>query len=107
MDDLDSAIDFLFQVLDHNNIKKGLIILTEKGPRNSGPTAYARTKIDNTRALSISEVIWRSAAIELKAGATIELLTGEMKVNEEITNVAAHLRPELQFLGLVGSSKDC
>jgi hypothetical protein len=43
--------------------------------------------------------------MEVKAGATMELLTGEMKVNDEITNVAAHLRPELQFLGFVGSSK--
>lgn len=42
----------------------------------------------------------------VKAGATIELLTGEMKVNDEMTKVAAHLRPELQFFGFSGSSSN-
>lgn len=61
-------------------------------------------KIDSTSCCSTSFVILNSEAIELIAGATIDDDTGEMKVKDETTNVAAHLCPFVQFLGFSGSS---
>ena len=45
-----------------------------------------------------------SLAILVKAGATIDEDTGEMKVKEETTMVAAHFFFMVQFLGFSGSS---
>lgn len=42
--------------------------------------------------------------MEVNAGATMEEETGEMKVKEETTRHAAHLRRIGQFFGLAGSS---
>lgn len=40
----------------------------------------------------------------VNAGATIEEETGEMKVKEDTTSVAAHFFFKVQFLGFSGSS---
>lgn len=45
----------------------------------------------------------KSAAIWGRAGATMAEATGEMKVKEETTKVAIHLRLRGQFLGFSGS----
>jgi hypothetical protein len=54
------------------------------------------------------EIIWsvtlNCAAMVVRAGATIEEETGEMKVNRETVMVAAHFLFVGQFLGLSGSS---
>jgi len=75
-----------------------------RGPRINGPMAYAKTKIERTNCCSTSFVILNSDAIELIAGVTIEDETGEMKVKDETTSVAAHLRRFVQFFGFSGSS---
>ncbi|RAQ36291.1 hypothetical protein DPQ28_11830, partial [Pasteurella multocida] len=49
-------------------------------------------------------VMLKSREMAPMAGATIEDETGEMKVNEETTRVAAHFLPLPQFLGFSGSS---
>lgn len=59
---------------------------------------------DNTSCCSTSFVIFKSLAIEDIAGATMEEETGEMKVKDETTKVAPHLRFFDQFLGYFGSS---
>ena len=38
-----------------------------------------------------------------RAGATTDEETGEMKVKDDMTIVAAHFRPNVQFLGFSGS----
>lgn len=48
--------------------------------------------------------MWNSDAIVERAGATIEDETGEMKVKDETTMVAAHFLLKLQFFGFSGSS---
>src|ERR1700747_2484673 len=50
-----------------------------------------------------SSVMCRSAAMEVKAGATIDEDTGEMKVNRETETVAAHFFLLGQFFGFSGS----
>jgi hypothetical protein len=57
--------------------------ISDKGPRNSGPIAYARTKIENVREETMELVIPNSLLIAPSAGATIDEETGEMKVKEE------------------------
>ena len=64
--------------------------ISERGPRKSGPIAYARTKIDSVKDSSIWFVMWNSRAMAVRAGATIEDETGEMKVNDETTNCQHH-----------------
>ena len=66
--------------------------------------AYASTKIERVSSNSTSCVMRRSLAIDDSAGATIEEETGEMKVKQETTTVAAHFLRMLQFLGFAGSS---
>ena len=78
--------------------------IPESGPKKRGPIAYARTKIDSTSCDSTSLVMPNSLEIVVRAGAIIEDETGEMNVNEETTKVAAHFRPNDQFLGFSGSS---
>ena len=46
----------------------------------------------------------KSDEILTRAGATMDEETGEMKVNDEMTSVAAHLERSFQFLGFCGSS---
>ena len=48
--------------------------------------------------------MWNSAAIDDKAGATMQEETGDMKVNEDKITVAAHFFLKLQFFGFSGSS---
>lgn len=49
-------------------------------------------------------MIWNSDAIVERAGATIEDETGDMKVKDDTTIVAAHFLLKLQFFGFSGSS---
>lgn len=56
------------------------------------------------RACSTSLVTPRSFEMVVNAGATMEEETGEMKVKEDTTRHAAHLRRIDQFFGLAGSS---
>ena len=46
-----------------------------------------------------------SSDIEVRAGATIDDETGEMRVKKDTTIVAAHFRLKVQFLGFAGSSE--
>ena len=46
----------------------------------------------------------KSDEILTRAGATMDEETGEMKVKDEMTSVAAHLERSAQFLGFCGSS---
>ena len=46
----------------------------------------------------------KSLDIDVRAGATIDEETGEMSVKDDTTIVAAHFRPNVQFLGFSGSS---
>lgn len=55
--------------------------------------------MDSTICDSTSFVMLKSFAIADIAGATMEEETGEMKVKEETTIVAAHLCPVDQFFG--------
>ena len=48
--------------------------------------------------------MWNSDAIVERAGATIEDETGDMKVKDDTTIVAAHFLLKLQFFGFSGSS---
>ena len=57
--------------------------ISERGPRNSGPTAYARTNMESVRDKTISFVIPNSWLIAPSAGATIDEDTGDMKVKED------------------------
>jgi hypothetical protein len=77
--------------------------ISDKGPRKRGPIAYARTKMESVNEETTSLVIPNSLSMALSAGATMEEETGEMKVKEDTTRVAAHFLPILQFLGLSGS----
>lgn len=79
-------------------------MISERGPRKSGPTAYARTKMERMRDCSTELVMLSWAAMAGRAGATMEEETGEMKVKEETISVAAHFLPLVQFLGFSGSS---
>ena len=45
-----------------------------------------------------------SLDIDVRAGATIDDETGEMKVKDDTTMVAAHFCLNVQFLGFSGSS---
>ena len=60
--------------------------------------------MDSTICDSTSFVMLKSFAMADIAGATMEEETGEMKVKEETTIVAAHLCLVDQFLGFWGSS---
>lgn len=55
-----------------------------------GPKAYARTKTDKTSCDSTSFVMPKSLDIDVRAGATIDDETGEIKVKEDTIIVAAH-----------------
>ena len=74
-------------------------------PKNRGPIAYARTKTDNTSCDSTSFVMPNSFDIDVRAGATMDDETGEMRVKKDTTIVAAHFRLKVQFLGFAGSSE--
>lgn len=78
--------------------------ISDKGPRNNGPTAYAKTNIESISWETTSSVTPKSAASDESAGATIDEETGEMKVNSETVIVAAHFFFMLQFFGFSGSS---
>ena len=54
--------------------------------------AYACTKTESTRCCSTASVVWKSAAIETTAGATMKEETGETNVKDEMTIVAAPIR---------------
>ena len=62
------------------------------GPRNNGPTAYARTKTEVVIATRTDDVIPNWVAICSDAGATMEDEIGDMNVNADVIAVAAHLR---------------
>lgn len=68
--------------------------------------AYASTKADRVSDFSRSDVMWKSSPILSKAGAIIDEDTGEMKVNADTINVAAHFFRYDQFLGLSPSSSE-
>jgi hypothetical protein len=78
--------------------------ISDSGPKNRGPMAYARTKMDSVICVSISFWIPNSFAIAVRAGATIDEETGEIKVKHDTTKTAAHLFLIGQFFGLSGSS---
>jgi hypothetical protein len=70
----------------------------------SGPTAKPRMKTDMASGTSPeSGLRLKSLAMFMRAGAIIELDTGEMKVKSETVIVAAHFFCLLQFLGFKGS----
>jgi hypothetical protein len=60
--------------------------------------------MDSIISSSTSFWISNSFAKEVRAGATIDEETGEMKVKQETTNTAAHLFLIGQFFGFSGSS---
>jgi hypothetical protein len=71
---------------------------------NSGPTAKPKMKTDIASGTSPeSGLKLKSLAMFARAGAIIELDTGEMKVKSETVIVAAHFFCLLQFLGFSGS----
>ena len=53
---------------------------------------------------SASDSTWKSLAKMLIGGAIIEEHTGDMKVKEDTTKVAAHFLPSDQFFEFSGSS---
>ena len=75
------------------------------GPMNSGPTAKPNTKTDSASGM-VPELgsSPNSVAMSNRAGAIIELDTGEMKVKSETVMVAAHFLCRLQFFGFIGSA---
>lgn len=64
--------------------------ISDKGPRKSGPIAYARTKMDSVKDSSTWFVMLNSWAMAVRAGATMEEETGEMNVNDETTDYQHH-----------------
>jgi len=66
--------------------------ISESGPRNNGPTAYANTKMDRVSCASTWLVIPNSALMDVRAGAIIEEDIGETRVKHDTMSVAAHLR---------------
>jgi len=76
---------------------------SEKGPRKSGPKAYARTKTERIMDCSNEFVTLRSWAIAGKAGATIDEVIGETKLNMDTVRVAIHFLFIVQFFGFSGS----
>lgn len=78
--------------------------ISDSGPRNSGPTAYANTKVDSISSKSTSSVILNSTAMLSNAGATMEDETGDMKVKNDTRTAASLFFFVGQFLGLSGSS---
>ena len=70
----------------------------------SGPTAKPKMKTDIASGTSPeSGLRLKSLAMLMRAGAIMELDTGEMKVKRETVIVAAHFFCLLQFLGFSGS----
>ena len=59
--------------------------------------------MDIKKYVSISEPVFRSVASIGKAGASIVLDTGEIKVKHDTKKVAVHLRLRGQFRGFSGS----
>jgi hypothetical protein len=62
--------------------------------------------MERASCVSISEVMPRSLDILLSAGAIIEEATGEMKVKQDMTNVATPFLRMDQFLGFEGSVRE-
>ena len=60
--------------------------ISDKGPKKSGPIAYARTKIDSVKDDTTSFEMPNSLEMAVKAGATIDEETGEMKVKDDTRN---------------------
>ena len=69
-------------------------------PRNSGPMAYASTKMEMSRDSTVESLTFRSRPIWGRAGADMDDEVGEMKVKTETMAVAPHLVLNAQFLGL-------